>query len=288
MPGTSNANVGDDDGVDAPDLDMLSRSLPTGGPILEPEPSEYAILRPVISNQSLRRVRSHGYAHGDEAVVEDDEDDGHYGVDSQQDSINREADGVERFPTETSPLLRRSSSSAARSSTNTTASMTDLSSSPDSPAPLFLNGVSRGRFWFIFSQVLLAQFIGCFDGTIMASSHPVITSYFGAANSASWLSTAFLLTSTAFQPLLGRLSDALGRKMLFLVSMVVFLFATLWCALADSIESFIMARALCGLGAGGSMTLGSIITSDLVPIEYVCLTPAVQHYTDIMTMKEEM
>ncbi|PHH71175.1 hypothetical protein CDD83_5248 [Cordyceps sp. RAO-2017] len=101
----------------------------------------------------------------------------------------------------------------------------------------------------------------------MASSHPVITSYFGAANSASWLSTAFLLTSTAFQPLLGRLSDAVGRKPLFLASLAVFALATAWCALAASIQSFIVARALCGLGAGGAVTLGSIITSDLVPIE---------------------
>ncbi|POR37203.1 Multidrug resistance protein fnx1, partial [Tolypocladium paradoxum] len=133
--------------------------------------------------------------------------------------------------------------------------------------PPFLNNTSPGRFWFIFSQLLAAQFIGCFDGTIMASSHPVITSYFGAANSASWLSTAFLLTSTAFQPLLGRLSDAVGRKPLFLGCLVVFALATAGCASAGSIESFIVARALCGLGAGGSMTLGSIITSDLVPIE---------------------
>jgi MFS family permease len=31
--------------------------------------------------------------------------------------------------------------------------------------------------------------------------------------------------------------------------------------------SFIVARAVCGFGAGGVITLGSIITSDLVPIE---------------------
>ncbi|POR32237.1 Multidrug resistance protein fnx1 [Tolypocladium paradoxum] len=80
--------------------------------------------------------------------------------------------------------------------------------------PQFLNETSPGRFWVVFSQVLILQFIGCFDGTIMASSHPVITSYFGAAQSASWLSTSFLLTSTAFQPLFGRLSDAVWPQTL--------------------------------------------------------------------------
>ncbi|KAH0597490.1 hypothetical protein MHUMG1_04868 [Metarhizium humberi] len=216
---------------DAPDIDMLSRSLPTSGPLLEPEPADLAMLRPVTSNQSCTgRSRDH------------------------------EEEGVPNgaAPSERSPLLRPR---ASVSGLSTSSSLTD------SDPALFLNGTSPSHFWYIFSQILTVHFIGCFDGTIMASSHPVITSYFGAANSASWLSTAFLLTSTAFQPLLGRLSDAVGRKPLFLGSLAVFGLATLWCALADSIESFVAARAFCGLGAGGSMTVGSIITSDLVPIE---------------------
>ena len=49
--------------------------------------------------------------------------------------------------------------------------------------------------------------------------------------------------------------------------MSVFTLATAWCALAGSMTSFILARAVCGLGAGGMMSLGSIIISDLVPID---------------------
>lgn len=131
----------------------------------------------------------------------------------------------------------------------------------------FYGGLSHSRFWLIFGNVLAMNFISCFDSTLMASSHPVITSYFHSSNSASWLSTAFLLTSTAFQPLLGSLSDTLGRKTPYIFTAVVFGLATLWCALAQSMASFIAARAVCGLGAGGLMTLGSIIVSDLVPIE---------------------
>ncbi|KAI0852631.1 MFS general substrate transporter [Daldinia vernicosa] len=101
----------------------------------------------------------------------------------------------------------------------------------------------------------------------MASSHPVITSYFRSSNSASWLSTAFLLTSTAFQPVIGRLSDTIGRKPPYLAAVVIFALSTLWCALAQSMTSFILARAACGLGAGGVLGMGSIIISDLVPIE---------------------
>ncbi|PHH64805.1 hypothetical protein CDD81_3871 [Ophiocordyceps australis] len=242
---------GEEEEVDWAQFDQLSRSLPTSGPVLEPEPSDAAMLRPVMSNASSSRSRG--------------------GTGSPVGSVA--GDEVYAAASEVSPLLvprqalENGSSNIQSSSSNGNIQSSSSSSSDDEEEPLFLNNTSPGRFWFIFSQIMTAQFISCFDGTIMASSHPVITSYFGAANSASWLSTAFLLTSTAFQPLVGRLSDAVGRKPLFLGCLVVFACATAWCALAGSIESFIAGRAFCGLGAGGAMTLGSIITSDLVPIE---------------------
>ncbi|KAI0599981.1 major facilitator superfamily domain-containing protein [Biscogniauxia sp. FL1348] len=141
------------------------------------------------------------------------------------------------------------------------------SSSSLEQRPTYLIDTDKRRFWIVFLGIMLTYFIACFDGTIMASSHPAITSHFRSSNRASWLSTAFLLTSTAFQPLVGRLSDALGRKPPYLATMAVFALATVWCAAAQSMTSFILARAVCGLGAGGSMTLGSITISDLVPIE---------------------
>ncbi|PLB42166.1 putative MFS multidrug transporter [Aspergillus candidus] len=134
-------------------------------------------------------------------------------------------------------------------------------------ASRFIN-VSPMRFWLIFSGILIGYIIGFFDSTLMASSHPVITSHFHASNSASWLSTAFLLTSTAFLPLFGRISDTLGRKPVYLFAIAVFFVTTAWCAMAQSIGSFIAARAFCGLGAGGVFSMGMILSSDLVRLEY--------------------
>ncbi|KAK8052582.1 hypothetical protein PG993_003967 [Apiospora rasikravindrae] len=137
---------------------------------------------------------------------------------------------------------------------------------PLSP-PRYLHNTSPARFLVIFAQILIVQFAGCFDATVMASSHPVITSHFHAAAAASWLSTSFLLASTACQPLIGRLSDATGRRPLFLGCLAVFVVATAGCAAAPGIGCLIAARGLCGVGAGGLMVLGDIILSDLVPVE---------------------
>ena len=238
------------DGSDANEFDLLlSRSVPSGGPMLEPEPLEYSMLRRPrrYSHDSSTPRRSFASSHDDCTRVPGSSE----ALSDEERLINpkrRVGDG------------RRDSVTASDANTGGNAPLT----SPKGP---YLGGVSVSRFWLIFSGILATNFIACFDGTIMASSHPVITSYFNSSNSASWLSTAFLLTSTSFQPLLGRLSDTLGRKPPYLVTMTIFLLATVWCGLAQSMTSFILARAACGLGAGGMMTLGSIIISDLVPIE---------------------
>ncbi|CAG8088106.1 unnamed protein product [Penicillium salamii] len=157
---------------------------------------------------------------------------------------------------EVTPALERHASNSAE----------DVSKAEDYAARF--NDVTPTQFWIIFSGILAGYMIGFFDSTLMASSHPVITSYFNAANSASWLSTAFLLTSTAFMPLFGRVSDAFGRKPVYLFSIAMFFFTTAACGLARNIGDFIAARALCGLGAGGVFSIGQIISSDLVRLEY--------------------
>jgi hypothetical protein len=175
------------------------------------------------------------------------------------------------FP-RTETLRRRSSrptiEHGPRKSSTTTDHLPEAGEQEDDKVtPKFLHGVTDYQFWACFTGITLAYFVACFDSTLMASSHPVITSYFDASNSASWLSTSFLLTSTAFQPMFGRISDTFGRKIPFLFSLVSFLLGTLWCALAPTIMHFILARAVCGLGAGGALSMGSIIMSDLVPLE---------------------
>ncbi|RKF53859.1 Vacuolar basic amino acid transporter 2 [Erysiphe neolycopersici] len=156
---------------------------------------------------------------------------------------------------------RRLSNTSSLKRVETTQSNRLKSNSP------YLTGISVKRFWLIFAVTLISFFIAVFDSTIMVSSHPVITSYFKSSNSASWLSTAFLLTFTGFQPLFGGLSDAIGRRKPLVFCLFVLTFATMWCGLAQSMTSFIIARAFCGLGAGGLVSLSSIVISDLVPIE---------------------
>ena len=55
---------------------------------------------------------------------------------------------------------------------------------------------------------------------------------------------------------------------MYLVLLVIFTSTNVWCGLATSIGSFIAARAVCGIGAGGLISMGMVITNDLVKIEH--------------------
>lgn len=96
----------------------------------------------------------------------------------------------------------------------------------------------------IFANVFLYGF----DGTITASTYAVIGSEFNAANNVSWLTTSYLITSTAFQPLYGRFSDILGRRVCFFTATITFLLGCLGCGLAPDIITLNAMRALAGLG----------------------------------------
>jgi MFS family permease len=140
---------------------------------------------------------------------------------------------------------------------------------PKSSQPVeHFRNIDRGRFWILFGTIIFGNTIAFFDSTLMFAAHPIVTSYFGSSNSASWLSTIFYLTSTVSQPIYGRVSDTIGRRPVYIFAEIMFLLSTVWCALAPDIGSFICARAVCGMGAGGVMSVSTIITSDVVKIEY--------------------
>jgi hypothetical protein len=119
------------------------------------------------------------------------------------------------------------------------------------------------RFSLIELALMSNVFLYGFDGTITAATYGVISSEFNATNSASWLTTSYLVTSTAFQPLYGRVSDIFGRRICFFISTITFALGCIGCGAAQDIVSLNLMRALTGFGGGGLMTMGTSLEHEV-------------------------
>ncbi|KAF8464810.1 major facilitator superfamily domain-containing protein [Gautieria morchelliformis] len=104
------------------------------------------------------------------------------------------------------------------------------------------------------------------DNTIVATALPTIAAVFNAGSVASWIPSATLLTSTAFQPLYGRFSDIFGRKAMLCVAMGFFMIGSLGAGLSRSIVELIVFRGVSGAGGGGIITLAQVVMSDVVSL----------------------
>ena len=58
------------------------------------------------------------------------------------------------------------------------------------------------------------------------------------------------------QPIYGRLSDYVGRKIPYVIASTCFCIGILFCSVAPSWYALIAARALCGFGSAGVATMG--------------------------------
>ncbi|KAL7907896.1 major facilitator superfamily domain-containing protein [Trichoderma velutinum] len=125
--------------------------------------------------------------------------------------------------------------------------------------------------------IMTNVFLYGFDSTITAATYAVISSEFDAANSASWLTTSYLVTSAAFQPLYGRVSDIFGRRTCFFMSTTFFALGCLGCGVAKSMLALNCMRAVTGIGGAGLMTMATIINSDMIPFKKRGMYQAMQN-----------
>ena len=111
--------------------------------------------------------------------------------------------------------------------------------------------------------VMLAMFLATLDSTIVAPALPTIGASLGGAQFLPWIVSAYFLTSTAVTPLYGKLSDIKGRRPVILSALAVFFVGSVACALSPNMAILIIARAMQGLGGGGSIALAQAVVADI-------------------------
>ncbi|WJH42271.1 MFS transporter [Aliirhizobium terrae] len=110
---------------------------------------------------------------------------------------------------------------------------------------------------------MAALFMATLDNQIVSTALPTIVGEFGQMERFGWVSSAFLLATSAVMPIYGKLGDLFGRKYVMLAAIVIFTLGSLACGFAWSMDSLIAARVFQGLGGGGIMVSIFSINADL-------------------------
>jgi EmrB/QacA subfamily drug resistance transporter len=104
--------------------------------------------------------------------------------------------------------------------------------------------------WKALTVVCIAFFMTILDVSIVNVALPSIgRSLHFSRDNLQWVITAYAITYGGFLLLAGRMADLFGRRRLFVIGLVVFTIASLFCGLAWSEAVLITFRAIQGFGA---------------------------------------
>jgi EmrB/QacA subfamily drug resistance transporter len=123
--------------------------------------------------------------------------------------------------------------------------------------------IDRKSRYYIIAAALLALFLGALDALVMSAAMPTIIADLGGLHLYSWVYSAYLLTRAVSLPVFGKLADIFKTKTLFIISICIFLFGSIFAGLAQSMTQLILSRTVQGIGAGGSLALVYIVLADI-------------------------
>jgi len=124
---------------------------------------------------------------------------------------------------------------------------------------------SRSEIVSILSGLMLAMFLASLDQTIVATSLSTMARDLQGWALMSWVVSAYLVASTVTTPIYGRLSDIYGRRPVLLISIALFVAASVLCALSQTMPQLIGARILQGIGGGGLRSVSQAAIADIIP-----------------------
>ncbi len=80
---------------------------------------------------------------------------------------------------------------------------------------------------------------------------------------AAWIVNAYLIAYVIVMPFIGRVSDIVGRRPVYMASMLLFLLGSIWVPFANELPIFIVGRVLTALGGGAMVPVGMAIIGDV-------------------------
>jgi len=140
--------------------------------------------------------------------------------------------------------------------------MTIVNKAPCEGAPPCTDSVperTQNGLWILVATIL-ASSMAFIDGTVVNVALPALqVALHASVSGIQWVVESYALLLASLLLLGGSMGDMYGRRRMFLFGVGVFVLASTWCGLAQSMTSLIVARGVQGVGAAflvpGSLAL---------------------------------
>lgn len=126
---------------------------------------------------------------------------------------------------------------------------------------------TKSNVTLVTIALFIATFMAAIEGTIVSTAMPTIVGDLRGVSLMNWVFSIFLLTNAIATPIYGKLADSFGRKPMFIVGILIFIFGSVMSGLSHSMLVLIFWRAIQGIGAGSIMPISNTIIADIYPLE---------------------
>jgi MFS transporter, DHA2 family, multidrug resistance protein len=118
----------------------------------------------------------------------------------------------------------------------------------------------------ITASVMMATIMQAIDSTIANVALPQMQGTLSATqDQMGWVLTSYIVASAITIPLTGWLAGQLGRRRVFLISILLFTISSALCGLASSLPQIVLFRFLQGVGGAALIPLSQAVLFDINP-----------------------
>ncbi|MFE5673211.1 MFS transporter [Agromyces sp. NPDC056523] len=117
------------------------------------------------------------------------------------------------------------------------------------------------RLRLLIASLLTVSILGALDHTIVATSLATVAGELGALQHMGWVVVGYTLASTVLMPVIGKVGDLVGPRLVFLTSLAVFLVSSLACGFAQDMTQLVIARVAQGVSSAGLHLMSQTIVA---------------------------
>ena len=120
--------------------------------------------------------------------------------------------------------------------------------------------------WWVYAAVAVGMFLTVMDQSGLGIALPRIADHFSAdIPTVQWLTLGYVLSTSATLMPIGRLSDIIGRKRVYVVGFLIFMGAAAVGGSAQTLTLLIVAKVVQGVGAAGIQANGMAMIAGVFP-----------------------